>query len=418
MSVVGRVGAAWQVAANAWRAPRADGALRRSLAHAAIVTGIGQLFGPGGSVSLGDAYYPTTFLPDLNGPHWNRALQRLVDPTQGPFVVHLALTGACPWSCRYCHAGAGGAGAKDLGSQAVEGLARALAAERVPIVILGGGEPLGRFERALQAVGLLAGASEVRLATSGAGLTASRAAELRRAGLQVLAVSLDSDDRARVDATRGRGAFDAAARALGIAAEVGLLTLVTSVVGRDSFVTGGDAERFLGWVRTRHPGAVVNFLPEFATGRGRTGGFRTAAEYALTARRLTRAIRRGGHRATAFYAPGMDALVGCVGAGKRQAVIDVDGNLTACVSGASFGNLLHEPFAVVWRRMLDAPARLSRGFFCAEVSTELEKLAVAGAAPRVLSPDETARALARFHGTHADAWLEHVRAPLAWLLRE
>jgi MoaA/NifB/PqqE/SkfB family radical SAM enzyme len=408
-----------RVAANVWRDRRADGTVRRALAHAAIVAGIGELFGHGGSVSTGGAYYPTTFLPDLNGPHWSRALQRLVDPTQGPFVVHLALTGSCPWSCRYCHAGAGGAGAKDVGSAAIEGLARALAAQRVPIVILGGGEPLGRFDRALQAVGLLAGASEVRLATSGAGLTTARAAELRRAGLQVLAVSLDSEDRARVDATRGPGAFDAAARALGIGAEVGLLTLVTSVVGRDSFVTGGDAERFLGWVRTRHPGAVVNFLPEFATGRGRSGGFRTAAEYAPTARRLTRAIRRGGHRASAFYTPGMDALVGCVGAGKRQAVIDVEGNLTACVSGASFGNLLEEPFEVVWRRMLDAPARLGRGFFCAEVAAQLEQQAQAGAgaAPRTLSPDQTARALARFHDTHADAWLEHVRAPLAWLLR-
>jgi MoaA/NifB/PqqE/SkfB family radical SAM enzyme len=159
----------------------------------------------------------------------------------------------------------------------------------------------------------------------------------------------------------------------------------------------------------------VNFLPEFGTGRAGARGFATPSAYAPTARRLTQAIRRGDHRASAFYAPAMDAFIGCVGAGLRQAVIDIEGNLTACVSGASFGNLLEEPFDAVWQRMLSAPARLTRGFFCAEVAAEL-------GARRTLSPDDTLRALRRFHATHEDARFEsllrHAGPALAWLLRE
>jgi MoaA/NifB/PqqE/SkfB family radical SAM enzyme len=413
----GRLAAATHVTAKAWRGrgEGAGGAARRALVHAALIEGVRLLFGWGGAASHGAAYYPTTFLPDLHSPHFDRALRCLVDPTRGPFIVHLALTGACPWTCRYCYAGAGGKGAPDLGDVALARVARALAAERVPIVLLGGGEPLKRFDRAVRAIEVLADASEVRLATSGAGLTAARASELRRAGLRALAVSLDSDDRARVDATRGPGAFDAAARALGIAANTGLLTLVTSIVGAGDFATPRDAERFLAWVRERHPGAIVNFIPEFGTGRAGARGFATPAAYAPTARRLARAIRRGDHRASAFYTPGMDAFVGCVGAGLRQAVIDIEGNLSACVSGASFGNLLEEPFDVVWRRMLTAPARLTRGFFCAEVAAEL-------GARRTLSPEETLRALRGFHATHDDAWFEsllhHAGPALGWLLRE
>jgi hypothetical protein len=85
------------------------------------------------------------------------------------------------------------------------------------------------------------------------------------------------------------------------------------------------------------------------------------------------------------------------------------------VSGASFGNLLDEPFDAVWQRMLTAPARLTRGFFCAEVAAEL-------GARRTLSPEESLRALRRFHATHDDAWFESVLRQagpaLAWLLRE
>ncbi len=355
------------VATKAWRNRGSGGVLRRALVDLVGLEGALRVFGSDAMITDGGRYYPLAFLPAYHGPHFHRAIRRLLVPGLGPFVAHVSLTGACPWTCKYCFASAGGPQAPDVGDDALVAIAHALAKQGVPIVILGGGEPLTRFQRALTLTRILSASSEVRLATSGIGLTAARAAALTEAGLSVLAISLDGHDRARVDAVRGEGAFDQALRALSVARDAGLVTLVTCVVGRGSFPDEGDVDKLLALIRSVHPKAVVNFLPEFATGRGAEGGFRTPLAYAATAARVSGAIRTGRHRAAAFYAEPMDAIVGCVGAAQRQVVVDTSGNLNACVSGASFGNLLDEPFEDVWKRMLDAPARFKQGYFCAHV---------------------------------------------------
>lgn len=367
----------------------------------AVVGATLSAFGSGATYARGGAFHPFAFLPDLHGGHFHDALRRLLSVGGGPFVVHLSVTGSCPWSCRYCFASAGGPSAPEPTDADLDRIARALAARRVPIVILSGGEPLGRFERVLRLTKLLAPGCEVRLATSGAGLSASRAASLREAGLRVLAISLDSSARASVDATRGEGAFDTAERALSIASEAGLFTLVTSVVGRGAFRDASELERFLRRVAARHPGAVVNFLPEFATGRGSARGFRSPADFAPLGALLTRAVRRGRHRAGVFYASPMDTRVGCVGAAQKQLTIDARGELLACVSRASFGNLCDEPFDAVWARMLAAPSRYKQGYFCAHVAEQ-------GGPDAPLDPVATRAALERFFAGTPDAALQRV----------
>lgn len=364
----------------------------------ALLEGAAIVFGAGSIIGDGRALLAPTFLPDYHGPHFQRALWRLLRPHEGPFVVHLSMTGTCPWTCRYCFASAGGPDAPDVGDDVVR-VAKELAKQRVPIVILGGGEPLGRFERACSVIEQLADASEVRLATSGSGLTRERAQRLSDAGLKVLAISLDSADRAVVDEARGEGAFDTALRAIERSRDASFDTLVTAVVSKKTFAREGSIEALLELVARTNPRAVVNFLPEFATGRS-SGGFSSPEEYAPYAKALDRAIRDGRYRAAAFYSAPMERLVGCVGAGQRQLVIDTRANLSACVSGASFGNLLEEPFDRVWRRMLSAPSRLKRGYFCSAVNARDEAL------PR----DERAmiRALREFHSAHEDAWLQAV----------
>ncbi len=396
------------VAARAYTHRDEPSALLRALVDLAFIEGSLLAFGRGGMLADGGAFHPLGFLPNYHGPHFHRALRRLFVPGLGPFVLHLSITGACPWLCRYCFASAGGPDAPDVGEPALLRVADAIARERVPIVILGGGEPLSRFDRVLRVIEALSGASEVRLATSGTGLTPQRARALRAAGLGVLAISLDSHERARVDASRGDGAFDAATRALTVAAGASLETLVTCVVGPRTDASQLDG--LLTLVRSLHPRAIVNFLPEFATGRGGADGFRTPAEYAPFGAELARVIRRENYRAAAFYAPPMDKLVGCVGAAQRQVVVDTRANLNACVSGASFGNLLEEPFDLVWARMRSAPARLKQGYFCSHVNEGTAEL------PR----DERAMlgALEAFFQSAPDATLQRVIDALGpWIER-
>lgn len=123
------------------------------------------------------------------------------------------------------------------------------------------------------------------------------------------------------------------------------------------------------FVRSIHPELVVSFLPKFAAGRAvADGGFHSPREYEPVARRIARAIARGGYRATAVFGEQQDRWMGCVGAGARQLNVDALGNVRACISCAAFGNLLDEPLEVVYERFCAAGARLKRGYFCAEAS--------------------------------------------------
>ncbi|MBI4952013.1 MAG: radical SAM protein [Myxococcales bacterium] len=403
-----------RVAAKAWH-DRANGhGVRRALLELAFIETARATFGSGGMFTEGASFYPLPLLPDFHGPHFHEAVRRLVLPSAGPFVVHLAITGACPSRGHYCHASAGGPEPPDLGDERLVAIARALVAEAVPLVILAGGEPMARFERLVRLVEVLAVGSEVRVTTSGVGVTAERALCLQRAGLKVMAVSLDGDDRRRVDATRGLdGAFAAAVAALGHAAAAGLITFVTTVVARDAFGSSGEVDRFLAFVRSVHPTAVVNFVPQFATGRGTATGFRSPAEYRPVARRIAASIRRGGHRATVFRAP-LELAVGCVGGGLRQIHIDTRGNVAACVSGATFGNLEDEPLGAIAARMRALRPRLKRGFLCATVA--------ARASARVLDPEASKQALAAFYATHEDTLFQRlldVAEPVVdWLVRQ
>ena len=372
-----------------------------------------RTFGPRGMFRVGDAFYPLFLLPDFHGPHFDEALRRLLLPGRGPFVVHLAVTGVCPSRCVYCYASAGGADAPDLGDDRLLDVARAIAREGVPLIVLSGGEPLSRFDRLVKLVDILAPHSEVRIATSGVGLTSARAAQLRDAGLTALAVSLDSDDPTSVNTSRGyRRAFDAATDALRCSAQAGLITLVTTVVDRASFRTPAEVDRFLRFIRDIHPTLLVNFLPRFASGRAvSSGGFCSPAEYAPVAAVIGRTIRDRGYRANVFLEP-LELLMGCVGGGRRQLNVDIRGNVTACISGAGFGNVVDESFETLSARFASEGARLKRGFFCATVGDRADD-------GDVLSADESFRALDDFYATHPDTLFQRVldtaQRQIAWL---
>ena len=391
---------------------RASGAvLRRAALHLGLMEAALWTMGREGMTLERGAFLPLFVLPDYHGPHFDEGLRRLLLPGRGPLVINLAVSGVCPCRCSYCYAAVGEPDIPDLGDERLFEVARAIVRSHVPLVLLGGGEPMMRFDRLLAIVRILAPTCEVRVTTSGVGMTAARAQALRDAGVSVVAVSLDTHDAAVFDATRGYvGAHAAAVQALRSCADAGLVTFVTAVASRTATERGVAA--FLSFVSAIHPGVLVNFLPKFATGRALTDdGFRVPEEYAGVSKSITRAIVRGGHRATVFRAP-FELMVGCVGGGLRQMNVDVRGNVAACISGASFGNVLEESFDVLYGRYVRAAGRLKRGFFCASIGDR------AGGAT-VLTPAESLRALEDFHGAHRDTLMQRVidlgEGPLAWL---
>jgi hypothetical protein len=151
----------------------------------------------------------------------------------------------------------------------------------------------------------------------------------------------------------------------------------------------------------------------YAAGRGApSGGFRASAEYEALAVRLGQRIVAGEYRATSFSKP-LEMVMGCLGAGRRQMNVDVAGNVTACISGGSFGNVVTDPIPEIWSRWSAPGARLKRGFFCAHVAE------VSGGRG-VLDPAATQRTLEDFTSRHDDTLFQRaldVAGPqLAWLL--
>lgn len=404
---------ATHVSQEVWRGLRSGAGLthsvRRALGDAILLEMTTRNFGTGSILRGRHGLFPHIFMPEYHGPHFAEAVRRAVLPARGPNIVYFSLTGACPCHCDYCFAGAGGEKSPDLGDEAVLEVAKAVAKEKVPLVNVSGGEPLSRYRRLVKAVGELSKGSEVRMFTTGIGLTSERLEELQAAGLKGVFVSLDGEDPVAFDKVRGKeGAFDAAVAALRLAASRDALTFVNSVVNKSAFPEARDVERFLSFVEGIDARIVVNFIPQLATGRGADAdSFATPAECEEVAERIVATARRMG-RPIAMLFGRVDEFMGCVGAGGKLMNIDIAGNVTVCISRAAIGNVLEEPFAEIYRRFRERCARLKVGFFCCQVGEAGDG--------EVLGEAESARALAEFYGEKPDAVWQRILDRYGWIL--
>ncbi len=354
--------------ASLWDRQRLSDIARSALAEAIFLEIAQNTFGPASMIRQEHGFFPHIFMPDYRGPAFDEAVRRIVLPGRGPNILYFSLTGVCPCHCEYCFAGAGGAAKDLLEDGPVLDVARAVAALRVPLVNISGGEPLTRYSRLLDTVRLLREGSEVRMFTTGFGLTGERLSELRGAGLKGVFVSLDTDVPERFDAARGKdGAFDAAVAALKLCTRAGMLTFVNCVVDRTRFASRADIVSFLRFIERIDPRIVVNCLPQLATGRGaEADSFRAPEECDGLAEQIVQTAGELGRPVTMLFGT-VDRFIGCPGAGGKLMNIDIAGNVTVCISKAGLGNLLEEPFEVIHDRFVDTCRELRVGFFCCDV---------------------------------------------------
>lgn len=195
-----------------------------------------------------------------------RGLRRMGRSEWVPLVVHVSLTDRCPYRCRRCSNVA--RGGRDPTLEALARLGQQLRAAGTCRVALTGGEPLMRDD--LPAVVEAYGPELSPVVfTSGYGLDAGRAEELRRSGLAAAFVSLDHFLPHQHDRVRGRpGAFDRAVDAIRACREAGLYTAAQAVVGR-SLLAKGQLERFLAFCKGLGVHEVM-LLEPVPVGRGPT----------------------------------------------------------------------------------------------------------------------------------------------------
>ncbi|HOU93475.1 MAG TPA: radical SAM protein [Polyangiaceae bacterium] len=260
----------------------------------------------------------------------------------------LEVTRRCNLTCPHCFTAAGAAAHPGPTRPEVRALMEQLVAAGTRHLAFSGGEPLARRDlEELMADGRAAGMKSFSMVSNGVLASPRRVAQLRRAGLVSVQVSLDGVDVRDHRAIRGCSAeaYFRAMRAIRLFREAGVEVDVATIL------VGPNVERLeemtlfgqaLGVRKLRY----CSFVP---TGRGAGDGVR--AEHAAEPERLD-AFLEGLRRYRAGKSPAVDLVIDhgvgpwredgrfrCV-AGRHVAYITSEGDLYPCPS------LMHPPFRV------------------------------------------------------------------------
>jgi radical SAM protein with 4Fe4S-binding SPASM domain len=282
-----------------------------------------------------------------------------------PHVVAWNLTRRCNLECAHCYIAAGPheSAATELDTAAcLEIVDQLLAVNPAPLLILSGGEPLLRQDLTEIAHYASANGATVVVGTNGTLLTDERIAALKQAGVQGLAVSVDSLRPSYHDNFRhGRGALADVQAALGRLAAARLDFIVQTTVTKGN---RAELERLVDWAADQ---GAVSFNCYFlvSTGRGASLTDLAPADYETVLAELARWERayRGRMLVRAKCAPHfmrhvhqgdpdspvLNYQTRCP-CGTQYCRITPDGKLTPCPYLPEVaGDLRAQSFADIWR---------------------------------------------------------------------
>lgn len=265
-----------------------------------------------------------------------------------PVSVTAELTRRCPLSCRHCYLPETRGRARpgdELTTSQWGAVLRGLARAGGLYLVFTGGEPLLRPDLP-ELVRLAAGLRfDVRVFSTGLGLTPALAAELKAAGVSAFEISFYGAVPAAHDAVTGlKGSFRrslAAARLLKangvrVKMKVPLMTLNRGQVPRLKALAARE-------------GFGVSFDPVIAPGND---GGRAALRYRLSGGRLADAVGRisAGEDIPSRTAAAPAAPYFICGAGRNVCAVGPDGSLYPCLQlPVRLGDLRRESFGRIWR---------------------------------------------------------------------
>jgi MoaA/NifB/PqqE/SkfB family radical SAM enzyme/protein-L-isoaspartate O-methyltransferase len=305
-------------------------------------------------IPFGDRFVVNMHFPPFPSPAFEHLVEQFAQlgdaATRRLYSVTLAVTNRCPFNCWHCYNA--GRSQQDTPLSVLRNLAAELQDLGAVVVTLTGGEPLLR-EDLPEILRAFDPRSCLVLGTTGEGLTAEKARRFRDSGLFAVGISLDSDQEAEHDRSRGRaGAFRSALAALRTARENGLYPYVVSVATREFL----QRSRFLPFLRfAAEAGALeVHLLEPSATGRlaGRTEGLLTAVERQQIFEYQEEIAQQADLPILSSFAylESPEAF-GC-GAGLTHLYIDGSGEVCPCnLVPLSFGNITREPIRSILGRM-------------------------------------------------------------------
>ncbi len=278
-------------------------------------------------------------------------------------IVSMSTTNCCPYSCAFCSVIARTNPDNDLDEELLKKTITQVQDLGTPFLILHGGEPMYRYDRFLRLVKHVRDDTCLWTFTTGWGVTAQRAGELKEAGLFGAWVSLDHYDPAVHNKLRGNPeAFDNACRAVEYLKGAGIYTCLSLVPPRDleepaNFRKYYDFARDLGVAEIR----VLEMKP---VGRQACHGVQS---HSLVLENLQRQLHKDP--AYRFHPPisGLstwlekDRAFGCQ-CRFEYLFITATGEVQPCESTEiSFGNITEEEFPVIFKRACEAFPKPSTG---------------------------------------------------------
>jgi MoaA/NifB/PqqE/SkfB family radical SAM enzyme len=220
-----------------------------------------------------------------------------------------------------------------------------------------GGEPLRRFADLKELIALTRGRADAWIITSGFGMTPAKAAELKRAGLTGVLLSLDDWDPQRHNKFRGSAQAFASAEATAAAAGQNGLLLGLSLCATRGFATTENLRAYAelgkrwgaGFIQVLEPKAVGHYA-------GKDVDLRPDQEKLLDQFHLDMAYApEFRDYPAATYQGFVQRRDGCGGASRRYLYVDTDGQAHACpFCRASAGHCLSDSLESIHGRLKEA----------------------------------------------------------------
>jgi len=263
-----------------------------------------------------------------------------------PVSVTIELTRRCPLSCLHCYLpetrGRAAAG-RELAAAQWKKILRQLARAGGLYLVFTGGEPLLRPDLAEICAYAKKLNFDVRVFSSGLGLTAELARELKEAGLSAFEISLYGRPAVHDGITGLAGSF---ARSLAAARELRSAGIRVKIKAPLMNLNAGQAN----WLKAlaKKEGFAVSFDLVIVPAND---GDKTALKYRLGGRALAAAVCLTESLVPAVPADGRPSAQDLLcGAGRNVCALDPAGNLYPCLQlPVKLGNLTRRKFAAVWK---------------------------------------------------------------------
>ena len=267
-----------------------------------------------------------------------------------PVSVTIELTRRCPLACAHCYlpeTRGRAARGKELSAAAWGKILRRLADAGGLYLVFTGGEPLLRPDlpelcRRAKALNF-----DVRVFSTGLGLTKNKAAALKKAGISSFEISLYGRPGTHDRVTALKGSFRRSLAAARLLKRSGVRVKIKSPL---MTLNTGQA----GWLKkfAAGEGFGIAFDPVVAPAND---GDKAALAYRLSGRLLAAAVERlsvppGGPGLAEAQGPVLPAPDFLCGAGRNVCAVGPDGELYPCLQlPVPLGNLSRAPFSALWK---------------------------------------------------------------------